>query len=174
MKYTTFRALVVAGVVFAALGSCATCVVVLGSTDSPPPPSTTAPGAPATTIGASMAGGGAPSVTATPGAPPASVGAKELAVSAFERDVLAVAARPLSGDKGKDALGPRGPKVNLYRDAGEPKVNRAKVDLDRDERWDEKWTFERAGGVKRQIAPADDESYTVEYELAGGQWRRTR
>jgi hypothetical protein len=54
-------------------------------------------------------------------------------------------------------------------------VNRLKVDLDRDEKWDEKWTFASDGGtdgVKRQVAPNDDEAYTEEYRLDGERWRR--
>lgn len=166
MKYTTFRALLLAGGVLAALGSCATCALFVSTADPPPAPAATGASAQASAAPLAM-----PAAT-TPAA--AQVGAKELPVSAFDRSVLAAATGAFDATKAKDALGARGPKVNLYRDPGEPKVNRAKVDLDRDEKWDEKWTFERAGGVKRQIAPADDESYTLEYTLAGEVWQRAR
>ncbi|MBK9967379.1 MAG: hypothetical protein IPP07_21885 [Holophagales bacterium] len=63
--------------------------------------------------------------------------------------------------------------MNLYQDAGQPRVNRLKIDLDRDEKWDEKWTFVTGGGreiVKRQVAPNDDEVYTLEFLLDGERW----
>ena len=53
--------------------------------------------------------------------------------------------------------------------------NRLKIDLNRNDRWDEKWSLERAGGVlavKRHVAPADDEQYRDEYRLDGAHWRR--
>ncbi len=52
-------------------------------------------------------------------------------------------------------------------------MNRLKVDLDRDERWDESWTIEPDGAdlkVKRQVSPTDDGTYTVELRLQHGRW----
>ena len=62
-------------------------------------------------------------------------------------------------------------KVNLYQDAGKKSVNRLKIDLDGDGKWDEKWTIED-DQVKRQVAPADDERYTEEWRLRGDVWVR--
>ena len=74
------------------------------------------------------------------------------------------------GDKVKDAF--KGPsKVSLYKDPDG--TRRVKIDLDRDEKWDEKWTFETKDGadkIKRQVATKDDENYDVEYRLDGGRW----
>ena len=97
------------------------------------------------------------------------------ALRPMDREILARAGKGISGDKAKDAIRGRAWKVNLYQDAGHSRVNRLKVDLDRDEKWDEKWTFTSDGGtdgVKRQVAPNDDESYTEEYRLDGERWRR--
>jgi hypothetical protein len=77
--------------------------------------------------------------------------------------------KALAGDKLKDVTAGRPYKVNLYQDAGQAKANRAKVDLDRDEKWDEKFTF-KGGEVERQVAPADDEAYTETYRWAGSDW----
>ncbi|MFN7975357.1 MAG: hypothetical protein U0166_23890, partial [Acidobacteriota bacterium] len=94
------------------------------------------------------------------------------------RAILDRAAQNISGDKVKDAFPGEYYKVNLYRDAGEAKVNRLKIDLDRDDRFDEKWTFLPAGPadqVKRQVSPQDDDtSYTVEYMLRAERWVQTK
>lgn len=78
---------------------------------------------------------------------------------------------PVSG-KAKDLSGGLGIKVNVYRDAGQAENNRAKLDLDRDEKWDIKLDFE-PGKVVAHYAPADDEAYTETWiSLAGGPWRQ--
>ena len=87
----------------------------------------------------------------------------------MDEAILMRVAQGIAGDKEKDATAGKPYKVSLYKDAGQAKINRAKVDLDRDEKWDEKWTFEGLE-VKRQVAPADDEVYTEEYRLRGGAW----
>ena len=67
-----------------------------------------------------------------------------------------------------------GPKVNVYHDKGQSLPNRAKLDLDRDEKWDEKWTFEQTPEglkIKRQVSSADDDTlYDREYRLTQGRW----
>lgn len=50
--------------------------------------------------------------------------------------------------------------------------NRLKVDLDRDKNWDEAWDLKPGKPIKRRIAPADDENYTVTYDLQGETWVR--
>lgn len=75
----------------------------------------------------------------------------------------------LGSDKVKDATGRTSYKVNLYQDAGQASMNRAKVDLDRDEKWDEKWTF-APDGITRQVAPNDDEQYSQTFLWSGGAW----
>ena len=75
----------------------------------------------------------------------------------------------LGGEKVKDATGGTSYKVNLYQDAGQASMNRAKVDLDRDEKWDEKWTF-APDGITRQVAPNDDEQYSQTFLWSGGSW----
>lgn len=84
-------------------------------------------------------------------------------------DVLGFRGKDLGTDKLKDATKGKSWKVNVYQDAGSATANRAKVDLDRDDKWDEKWTFE-AGKVTRQVAPADDEAYSATWTWTGGDW----
>ena len=60
-------------------------------------------------------------------------------------------------------------QVNVYQDAGNSTANRVKIDLDRDDKWDEKIDF-KPEGVIRQVAPNDDEKYTETYHLVDGAW----
>ena len=59
--------------------------------------------------------------------------------------------------------------MNLYQDDGHSSVNRAKVDLDRDDKWDEKWTF-KGDTIQRKVAPKDDEQYTRTLHWTGSGW----
>ncbi len=83
--------------------------------------------------------------------------------------LLERAGSALGSKKLKDAAKGKSWKVNLYQDDGESTMNRAKVDIDRDDKWDEKWTF-KADSVTRKVAPADDEDYTEVFAWDGGTW----
>jgi hypothetical protein len=107
--------------------------------------------------------------TSSQPAGPTEVPTGGIALRPMDQEVLTKARQPITGERVKDATAGRPYKVSLYKDAGFTTVNRAKLDLDRDEKWDEKWTFE-GEEVKRQVAPADDEQYTDEYRLRGGVW----
>ena len=93
----------------------------------------------------------------------------ELAARPHDPAVLAWAKRSISGDKQKDVSKGKRYKINVYKDAGHATVNRAKVDLDRDDKWDEKYTFD-GDQVTLEIAPADDEKYTQTYHWTGSGW----
>jgi hypothetical protein len=98
----------------------------------------------------------APPVAArrTPPEPPAAPRAR-VPVGNHRDYLLGLLGRPASSEKIKDGL--RGPvKVNVYAEKGV--WGRAKVDLDRDEKWDEKWSLEGTA-IMRQVSPADDEKY---------------
>lgn len=72
-------------------------------------------------------------------------------------------------EKVKDATKGQVFKINLYSDDG-ARFNRAKIDLDRDDKWDESWTLKSATDIERQVAPADDENYSEVYVASGGAW----
>ncbi len=74
-------------------------------------------------------------------------------------------------EKIKDATGGTPFKVNLYSD-DRVRWNRVKIDLDRDEKWDEKWTIGADGMIDREVAPADDEVYSESYRRGGDGWVR--
>lgn len=169
MKYTTFRALFITGGIVVCGGLTALAVTTCGST-AEPEPAAKRTSAPATAV--ALAPGGAPAGPAAPQPAAATPNAEgDMPLRAMDRKILARAEQNIGSDKEKDAVRGESFKVNLYKDAGKSKVNRLKVDLDRDEKFDEKWTFEDDGRVKRQVAPEDDEKYTVEYRLEGEGWR---
>lgn len=167
MKFKTFRAIVVTGVCILAAGA-----VVAGAR-------------------ASASGRAVRQVaekTAPPASPPASTEVKpsapapqapqapvEGALRAMDTDILALLSRPMSGDRIKDAFPSRSYKVNVYKDEGFASANRLKIDFDRDEQDDEKWTIEGSGSamtVKRQVSPKDDGNYPEEFRLVHGAWAR--
>lgn len=81
--------------------------------------------------------------------------------------------QPATSEKVKDAI-PGAAKVSLYHDDKSGFYNRLKIDLNRNDKWDEKWTMKQGVVVKRQVAPADDENYTEEYVPEGGGWKQTK
>lgn len=178
MKFKTFRSLVVAAALVAGGALTALAVTRCGEAGEqaaaePQGPGTVrdVAGGPARPAGASQPG--QPAAAAQPGGDGASP-AGMTPLRDLDRTILARVAENIGSDKVKDALRGNAAKVNLYRDAGKARVNRLKIDLDRDDRDDEKWTFEDDGRVKRQVSPDDDERYTVEYRLDGEAWRLKR
>ena len=108
-------------------------------------------------------------------APPSAPATPEAAIVAdaarpWDAFLLGKVGQSLGGDKVKDATGRTAYKVNLYQDAGSSSMNRAKVDIDRDDKWDEKWTF-KPGEITREVAPADDENYTQTWLWVNGAWK---
>lgn len=95
----------------------------------------------------------------------------DLPARAYDRDVIAWKDKSLPGDKGKDVSKGKSYKINVYMDAGKTTVNRAKVDINRNDKFDEKYTFE-VGRITLQRAPADDEQYTETYHWTGGGWTK--
>ncbi|MFT5686695.1 MAG: hypothetical protein ACI8RZ_007651 [Myxococcota bacterium] len=106
-------------------------------------------------------------VTSSTSSPP--IAAVSSAAATPEAVVMQYAGKDLGTSKKKDVTSGQPFKVNVYQDDGHSVVNRAKVDLDRDDKWDEKWTFD-GGTITRQIAPGDDESYTVTQHWDGATW----
>ncbi|MDP2308544.1 MAG: hypothetical protein Q8P18_21165 [Pseudomonadota bacterium] len=98
------------------------------------------------------------------------VGAPDLGgAREIDRMVIGYVGRDIGTDKLKDVSQGKPWKVNVYQDKGSATANRAKVDLDRDDKWDEKFTF-KGGAITRDVAPADDEAYTLSYRWDGKDW----
>jgi hypothetical protein len=146
MKYTTFRSLVALGGAAVLVGGIAWCTG--GKSDATRTRSLASPGT-----------GALPASKPTP---------RAAAVAGIYTDLLLQRlGTEAKEDKWKDALGSTGPKVNLYAEGNT--WTRAKVDLDRDEKWDEKWEL-KGGVVTRQVAAQDDERYGPVQTWADGQW----
>jgi len=77
----------------------------------------------------------------------------------------------IGGKKKKDVTKGQKCKINLYQDTGTSSVNRLKIDLDRDDKWDEKWTFKDDGSITRKVASKDDEQYDIEQAWSGSEWK---
>jgi hypothetical protein len=69
----------------------------------------------------------------------------------------------------KDAFPQQAYRVNVYQEAGHTTPNRLEVDLDRNDKWDERWTVD-GNAIKREVAPQGDENFTREYALENGAW----
>ncbi|MCG5053699.1 MAG: hypothetical protein KA712_12120 [Myxococcales bacterium] len=151
MKYKTFRNLVLSGVVLFGGG-----LVYSWAARPNVPPS------PPQLLDEQTAQGAAPRVE-EPAEPVA-----ETHEPPAVRFLLSTLGQPARSDKLKDALGRSGPKVNVYNEGGI--WARAKVDLDRDDKWDEKWNVE-AAGLKRRVSSADDDqTYDQEAFWHDGAW----
>lgn len=162
MKYKTFQALLVAGAILVPVGG----LVAYGAlkSDAPPPPPP--PAAPPIQVPA-LGPAGRQSIEDRARAPlPAPVAATT--APRHEAYLLGTLGKPASSDKIKDAV-PGAVKVNVYGEGGV--WARAKVDYDRDEKWDEKWTF-KPGGIEKQLASKDDEAYDQTLVHQGGAWTK--
>jgi hypothetical protein len=147
MRYTAFRNLAIAGGVLLVGGTGYLC-----GHQKPPAQVTAAAPVPVTAP--------APAAASVPPALPA----PPAAAADYRTYLLGVLGKPAKGDKIKDALGRRQAKVNVYAEKG--RWARAKVDLNRNDKWDEKWWVED-GSIMREVAPADDESYGAKTREGG-------
>jgi hypothetical protein len=113
----------------------------------------------------------APTEPAPAAAVPAPSAPSDLPARPYDAEVLAWRTRSISGGKQKDVARGAAYKINVYQDSGASTVNRAKVDVNRNDKWDEKLTFE-GEKITLQRAPADDEKYTETYHWNGSGWTR--
>ena len=185
MKYTTFRNSLLAGAVLAVAGGFifmtkpakvekAVVAVAKNPPVAIPEPVTTPPPQPRGLV--------APPEVAKPqaaDAPGTSARSAKTPLRELDRELIQLytklqAAGPQStkNTKNKDVFPGRPYKVNLYVEGD--RVVRAKVDLNRNGKWDEKWSFEPAGDapdIRRQVSPSDDDTtYPLTYKMAGGGW----
>lgn len=160
MKFTTFRNSLLSVGALTAMGSVA---YVMTNRAPPAPPPPRPPAQIAVPIAPPQAAPPPPVATPVAAAPADTL-----------REVDRVTMALLKGaarDKVKDATPGKPFKVNLYSDDGK-RFNRAKVDLNRNDKWDEKWTVDASGSVERTVAPADDEAYKETYVLKDSAWVR--
>jgi hypothetical protein len=161
MKLRTFVILagLGGGALCAGLGGAYLLFVPVSQPDAPAPVIAVAEEAP---VGAAPSAPPATTPTATPTTAAPGMRPEDAAA-------LQYLGRDIGSDKLKDVTKGRTFKVNVYQDAGQTTANRVKIDLDRDDKWDEKIDF-KPEGVIRQVAPNDDENYTQTYHLVDGAW----
>lgn len=192
MKFTTFRNLIIAGATSGLLGSVyfATKSQAIPSTQAPPvqtestgvkaptPPSSSETD-PAPKPQAQLAEVARTDKTDTEGTRAAQRipegGKKLFSMRPFDEEIIRLFEQAPSSDKVKDATPNRPYKVNLYAEGG--KYVRAKVDLNRNDKWDEKWSFDEKGGeriYKRQVSPTDDDqNYPDKFKLRNKMWEKS-
>lgn len=168
MKFSTFRGLLIGGAGILCIGGTIGACMMLGNCGSDRPTTEK----PVATAEKPKTQAQTPTNQGAPAPTPA--GAGDGSFRPMDKAIMDLVAQNISGDKVKDAFPGQAYKVSLYKDAGETGVNRVKIDYDRDEKWDEKWTITREGGkeqVKRQVSPTDDDkTYSEEYRLREGSW----
>ena len=184
MKFTTFRNLLLSGAVLVAVGGgfylsrprhAAPPAVIPATTptDETKRPDPTPPSKPEPTA-TPRALVDPPKTDAERGAaaPTSDQHGARVPLRAMDRELLQLVKQGGKPARVKDAF-PKSPyKINLYLEGDQ--LVRAKIDLNRNGKWDEKWTFAQDKGestVKRQVSPTDDDtSYTLTYKLAGEAW----
>ena len=158
MKYKTFRNLITIGGIVVLLGLCGLCGSCAhlfsprDSTTDRPPVARTTPTPDSSPVSTPV---------------PSNTGLRredQMIIDLLNRQSTA------ASDKIKDAFPKEKFKVNIYRDGGSSTWTRLKLDLDRDEKDDEKWTLSAGQPDKRQVSTRDDEQYDREYRWRGGQW----
>ena len=92
---------------------------------------------------------------------------------AYDPVVLSWQGRSITGSKQKDVAKGQPYKIDVYQDSGKTSVNRVKVDANRNNKWDDKYTFE-PGKITLEHSPADDEKYTEKYHWSGSHWEKAK
>lgn len=174
MKYKTFRTLVAGGcatMIAGTMGACVACGYFGSSEPSPKRPDVT--------VNNPQQSGPVQSSTPTnpqPATAPTQPAGNPLAEGpdgVRPLDTMIVnylKSHPANTDKIKDAFPRERFKVNIYRDAPDTTWSRLKIDFDRDEKDDEKWTLAGGEPAKRQVSTADNGQYDKEYRWLGGKW----
>jgi len=102
-------------------------------------------------------------------AAPAETG--DLPVRPYDPVVLAWQGKTVKGGKQKDVSHGQPYKIDVYQDAGKSSVNRVKVHANRNNKWDDKYTFEPSK-ITLEHSPKDDEKYSETYHWSGSHWVR--
>lgn len=84
-----------------------------------------------------------------------------------DKEILARAGKP--GKPSDDATPGEPYRVALSAEQGSAKLNRVKLDLDRDGKWDETWWVELPI-VRRSVSPKDNGDQSQRFRLVDGKW----
>lgn len=106
-------------------------------------------------------------------------GSDELPVSKIDKEIFGYQKSDIStgkiddqGDSYKKFINTSSYKVDLRCDfkKGYSYWNRIKVDLNNDGNWDEKWTYQKNGQIRKEVSPDDNEKYEYKYFLKNEVW----
>lgn len=170
VRYTTFRALMFGGGLLMVGAGVAGAALASRGNDVP-----SATAALATAEPADSPAREASPVAKAPSAKPSASADPPIALRPMDKALLDKLHEPLphradgGADAQKDAFPQQAYRVNVYQEAGHTTPNRLEVDLDRNDKWDERWTVD-GPAIKREVAPAGDENFTREYALENGAW----
>ena len=114
-----------------------------------------------------------PDAVAPVAAPVAAPAKMDLMPRPYDPEVLAWRTKTVASGKGKDVSKGRPFKINVYQDSGSTTVDRVKVDANRNNKFDDKFTF-KPNEIVLEHSPADDESYTEKYVWNGAGWTKQR
>ena len=101
----------------------------------------------------------------------AAVPPSDLPARPYDADVLAWRTKTDPHGKAKDVSPGAAYTLDVYEDAGQATVDRAKLDANRTGTWDDKYSFD-GDKITLEHAPADDETYTDTYHWNGTGWTR--
>lgn len=85
-----------------------------------------------------------------------------------DHDVMRLVQQPAAQDHLKDVTKGKPYKVDLYSDDSK-QWRRVKIDLNRNGKWDEKWSWKN-GKWRREVSQADDERYDESFVLVNDAW----
>lgn len=83
-------------------------------------------------------------------------------------------ALPITEDKIKDAFPTEPYKVNFIREGSDKSWSRIKIDLNRNDKWDEKWDLADGKLLKRQVSSKDDENYDQTFIWKDSKWEAVK
>jgi len=104
-----------------------------------------------------------------PPTPATGSASSDLAARPYDADVLVWRTKTAPKGKIKDAEPHAAFKLDLYQDHGKSTIDRAKVDANRNGKWDDKYTFD-GDTITLEHSPGDDEHYTQKYHWNGSGW----
>ena len=97
----------------------------------------------------------------------------ELPARPFDETIVKFAGKPVPDGRADDIRPRRDWHITVVQDAGHEEASRALVDLDRDGKIDERWSFKNNGTViTRSVSPNDDENYVHDFNWTGTGWLR--
>jgi hypothetical protein len=110
-----------------------------------------------------------------------SYGSPTLAISKIDKEIFEYQKSDIKtgniddqGDSYKKFITTSSYKLDLRCDfkKGYSYWNRIKIDYDKDGNWDEKWSYQKNGKIKKEVSSDDNEKYNYTYFLKADEWEK--